>query len=55
MLREKNFNLQVRNDYVENEKVHVEELERNLRNLHTDDASQAIMDLTKKLSDYKMS
>ena len=35
-LREKNFNLQLRNDYVENEKVHIEELERRLRRNYTD-------------------
>ena len=53
-LRDKNFSLQLRNDYVENEKVHVEELERRLRRNYTDENSVAIIDLTKKLSDYKM-
>ena len=53
-LRDKNFSLQLRNDYVENEKVHVEELERRLRRNYTDENSIAIIDLTKKLSDYKM-
>lgn len=54
-LREANFNLQARNDYVENERIHIEELERKLRNQYTDDSSKTIIDLTKKLSDYKMS
>ena len=44
----------MRNDYIENEKVHVEELERRLRRNYTDETSVAIIDLTKKLSDYKM-
>jgi hypothetical protein len=53
-IRELNFNLQVRNDYIENEKLHVEELEKKLRRTYTDEASLTIIDLTKKLSEYKM-
>lgn len=53
-LREKNFSLQIRNDYIENEKVHLDELEKRLRRNYTDDSSVAIIDLTKKLSEYKM-
>lgn len=53
-LRELNFNIQVRNDYIENEKIHIEELEKKLRRTYSDEASITIIDLTKKLSEYKM-
>lgn len=53
-LREKNFSLQIRNDYIEIEKLHLDELERKLRRNYTDENSVAIIDLTKKLSEYKM-
>ncbi len=49
------FNLQVKNDYIEHEKGTLQELESKLRKNYPDEASQTILDLTKKLSDYKMS
>lgn len=49
-----NFNIQVRNDYIENERVHIEELERKLKRTYSDESSVTIIELTKKLSEYKM-
>ena len=53
-IQELNFNLQVRNDYLEHQKATTEELELKLRRTYTDEASVTIMDLTHKLSDYRM-
>ena len=53
-LQELNFNLQVRNDYLEHQRLATEELELKLRRTYTDEASLTIMDLTHKLGEYRM-
>lgn len=54
-LRQKNFNLQLKYDHIEIEKANLVELQKKLRRNYTDDSSVALIDLTKQLSDYKMS
>lgn len=54
-LQELNFNLQLRNDHLEHQKAVIEELDLKLRRTYTDEASITIMDLTHKMSDYRMS
>ncbi len=46
--------MQTKIDYIENEKFHLKELEQKLKKIYTDDSSVMIVELTKKLSDYKM-
>ena len=53
-LREDNFEIQLRNDYLEMEKQSLEALELILRRSHPEEAAQSLMDLSKKLSEYKI-
>ena len=53
-LREDNFEIQLRNDYLEMEKQSLEALELKLRRSHPEEAAQSLMDLSKKLSEYKI-
>lgn len=53
-LREDNFEIQLRNDYLQMEKQSLEALELKLRRSHPEEAAQSLMDLSKKLSEYKI-
>lgn len=53
-IKELLFNLQVRNDYLENQKLAVDELQQTLKRTYTDESSVTIMQLTNKLSEYRM-
>jgi len=47
--------LQIKYDHIEVEKVSLRELESKLRRNYTDEGSIALIDVTKQLSDLKMS
>ena len=53
-IREKSYELQLKCDYHENYKHTLEDLERRLRKTNPDDISQQLIDLSTKLSEYKL-
>jgi len=53
-LREELHTVGVRKDYLETQKNAIEELEARLKKSHTDELSQQIIEVSTKLSDYKL-